>query len=102
MVGLGRRSAHQRIAHVLCEMALRFKAVGLGDEGGYELPATQAELADALGLTAVHVNRVLQDLRRSELIVLRGRTLTILDWDGLQHAGEFDPGYLHQDHGRPA
>ena len=102
MVGLGRRSAHQRIAHLLCEMALRFKAVGLGSEHAYELPATQAELADALGLSAVHANRVLQDLRRSELIVLRGHAVTILDWDGLQQAGEFDPGYLHQDHGRPA
>ena len=64
MVGLGRRSAYARIAHLLCEMGLRLQAVGLAQNGSYDLPVTQMELADALGLTTVHVNRTLQQLRR--------------------------------------
>ena len=61
----------------------------------FELPVIQTDLADAFGLSTVHVNRVLQDLRKDALIVLRGKSLTILDWDGLKRAGEFDPLYLH-------
>ena len=96
MVGLGRRSAFQRIAHLLCEMAMRFKAVGLADEHVYDLPVTQAELGDALGLSTVHINRVLQELRQAGLITFRGSTVSVLDWTGLKVAGEFDPTYLHQ------
>ena len=95
MIGLGRRSAYQRIAHLLCELQMRLKAVGLAGEKGYDLPVTQNELADALGLSTVHVNRVLQDLRGEGLIVLRGRALHVPDWESLQAAGEFDPAYLH-------
>ncbi|WP_262028794.1 Crp/Fnr family transcriptional regulator [Microvirga sp. Mcv34] len=95
MVGMGRRSAYQRIAHLLCELQVRLKAVGLAGEDGYELPVTQNELGDALGLSTVHVNRVLQDLRSEGLIVLRGGSLHIPDWKALQLAGDFDPGYLH-------
>jgi len=95
MIGLGRRSAYQRIAHVLCELQVRLNAVGLAQENGCELPITQNEFADALGLSTVHVNRVLQDLRRDGLIVLRGNMLEIPDWRALQAAGEFDPTYLH-------
>lgn len=96
MLGLGRRSAYQRVAHLLCETALRFKQVGLGGERGYTFPITQAELGDALGISTVHANRVVQELRRNELIIWQGSTLTILDWDGLQLAADFDPAYLHQ------
>jgi len=96
MLGLGRRSAFQRVAHLLCEMALRLKQVGLGDERGYNFPVTQSELGDALGISTVHANRVVQELRRSRLIVWQGAKLTILDWDGLQMAADFDPAYLHQ------
>ncbi|PVE20655.1 Crp/Fnr family transcriptional regulator [Microvirga sp. KLBC 81] len=95
MIGLGRRSAYQRMAHVLCELQVRMKAVGLARENGCELPITQNEFADALGLSTVHVNRVLQDLRRDGLIVLRGSMLEIPNWEALQAAGEFDPAYLH-------
>lgn len=95
MVGMGRRSAYTRIAHLLCEMGLRLQAAGLNRDGSYDLPVTQAELADALGLTVVHVNRTLQQLRHTGLITLRRRTVTVLDWDSLRRAGEFDPGYLH-------
>jgi len=62
-----------------------------------ELTTRKGGLGDALGLSTVHVNRVLQELRGSDLITLRGGTLTVLDWDGLREAGEFDPAYLHLD-----
>lgn len=94
LVGIGRRSAHARIAHLLCEMRLRLDAVGLSRNGSYDLPVTQMELADALGLSAVHVNRTLQALRSEGLITLQGGKVTIEDWDGLQAAGEFDATYL--------
>ncbi|MET0529126.1 MAG: Crp/Fnr family transcriptional regulator [Microvirga sp.] len=97
MVGLGRRSAYQRMAHLLCELQMRLRAVGLAQESGYDLPLTQNEIGDALGLSTVHVNRVLQDLRNDGLVVLRAGALTILDWEGLKSAAEFDLTYLHLD-----
>ena len=97
MVGIGRRSAYQRIAHVLCEMLVRLKAVGLAKDHSYALPITQDELGDALGLSSVHVNRVLQELRDQGLIVLGGGRVSAPDWEGLKAAGEFDPTYLHLD-----
>jgi CRP-like cAMP-binding protein len=95
MIGLGRRSAYQRTAHLLCELHLRMMVVGLAKGDGYDLPLTQNELGDTLGLSTVHVNRVLQDLRREGLITLRGSALRIPDTRALQAAGEFDPAYLH-------
>jgi len=95
MVGIGRRSAYTRIAHVLCELLVRFRAIGMAENHAAELPVTQAEIGDALGLSTVHVNRVLQELRGDGLITLRGRTLIANDWEGLKQAGEFDPNYLH-------
>lgn len=95
MISIGRRTAFQRMAHLLCELRLRLDAVGLTRDKGYNLPVTQNELGDALGLSTVHVNRVLQDLRAEGLIILRGGTLTIPDWEALQNAGEFSPAYLH-------
>jgi CRP-like cAMP-binding protein len=95
MIGLGRRSAYQRMAHLLCELRVRLHAVGLTQDHGFHLPVTQTELADALGLSTVHVNRVLQDLRAEKLIVLRGGSLSIPDWEALTSAAEFDPAYLH-------
>jgi CRP-like cAMP-binding protein len=74
---------------------MRARAVGLTEGNTLEMPITQAELGDSLGLSSVHVNRVLQELRGNELIVSRGRTLVILDWPGLERAGDFDPAYLH-------
>ena len=95
MVGMGRRSAQQRIAHLLCELFVRFKTMGLASDGRLLMPVTQAELGDSLGLSTVHVNRVLQELRRDDLITLRGNQLVIEDWEGLKMAGEFDASYLH-------
>jgi CRP-like cAMP-binding protein len=97
MVGIGRRSAYTRIAHVLCEVYVRLRAVGLANGYECDLPITQAELGDALGLSTVHVNRSLQELRGDSLVELHKGSLTVLDWDGLQKAGEFDPMYLHLD-----
>jgi CRP-like cAMP-binding protein len=99
MVGMGRRSSHQRIAHVLCEMATKLRAVGLNDGHTYPWPVTQQEIADALGLTDVHVNRVLRDLRKDGLIAMVRGVFTATDWDGLKQLGQFDPGYLHMDPG---
>jgi CRP-like cAMP-binding protein len=95
MVGLGRREAFARIAHLICELFIRLRAVGLVNGYAYELPLTQAELGDALGLSTVHVNRVLKELRNQGLVVLKGKHLVIPDWEKLKEAGEFDPTYLH-------
>lgn len=95
VVNVGRRDAHERVGHVLCELHLRLQAVGLADGGACELPLTQADLADALGLSIVHVDRTFQRLRAEGLIELRGKHLTILDAARLRQAALFDPNYLH-------
>jgi CRP-like cAMP-binding protein len=95
LAGVGRRTAHQRVAHLLCELMLRMRALELTHDRTMELALTQAEIADALGLSTVHVNRVLQDLRRDGYISQAGKRLAVRDWPGLKVAGEFDPTYLH-------
>jgi CRP-like cAMP-binding protein len=95
VVNVGRRQAPARMAHVLCELLVRLRAVELVEDHAFNLPVTQAELADALGISTVHVNRVLQELRGKGLISLHGASLKVLDWERLQAAGEFDPTYLH-------
>jgi CRP-like cAMP-binding protein len=95
VVNVGRREGYQRIAHILCELMARLEAIGLAQANVCDLPITQAEFADAVGLTTVHVNRVLQQLRADGLIQTHGTRLTIPDWDKLKKAGEFDPAYLH-------
>ena len=102
MIGIGRRSAKTRIAHLFCEMVLRLRAVGLEEGNAVPLPITQAEVGDALGLSNVHVNRTLQELRGENLIEWENGVLTVLDWEGLKLAGEFDPTYLHQDQSQMA
>ena len=94
-LNLGRREAYGRIAHLLCELYVRLQSVGLTNGHAYELPLTQAELGDALGITPVHVNRTLQDLRGEGLITLHAGSVTVLDWERLKEAGEFDPTNLH-------
>ena len=95
ILSVGRRSAVARIAHLLCELFVRLDLVGLASERSYSLPLTQSDLADATGLTSVHVNRMLKKLRDSELLVFRHGRVTILDWDRLQQVAEFDTGYLY-------
>ena len=95
LAGVGRRTARQRVAHLICEMFVRSRALHLVEARLFELPMTQAELGDALGLSTVHVNRVLQDLRRDALITWRGKSILVQDWERLQMAGDFDAAYLH-------
>ncbi|MER2249502.1 Crp/Fnr family transcriptional regulator [Methylorubrum podarium] len=94
ITNLGSRSGPERLAHFLCEMLLRLRATGLASENQYSFPITQADLADTLGMSCVHVNRVLQKLRRDGLIELSGRRLTILRPDGLRTLAEYDASYL--------
>ncbi|MFL6733999.1 MAG: Crp/Fnr family transcriptional regulator [Sphingomicrobium sp.] len=96
VVNVGRRDSRARIAHLLCELALRLKSSGQGDDGSLEFPVTQEQLADATGMTPVHTNRTLQALRKDALIQLTTRSLTVMDWERLKEVGDFDELYLHQ------
>jgi CRP-like cAMP-binding protein len=97
-VNVGQRTAYERIAHLLVELFLRLKSVKLTQGDSCDFPLTQNDLADAAGLTAVHVNRTLQELRRDGLIVLEHKRLTIPNIQRLADAGVFDPNYLHLNH----
>jgi CRP-like cAMP-binding protein len=95
LVAMGRHSSTGQLAHLLCELQVRLEIVGLADPRGYDFPLTQAEVADVLGLSLVHVNRTVQELRREALITWSGRRISILDWNRLSALAEFDVGYLH-------
>ena len=97
-VNLGQRDAIERTSHLFCELFVRLRAVGLTDGTSCEMPLTQADLAEATGLSPVHVNRTLQELRRLGLIILKDRTLTIPNFDALSDIALFNPNYLHLDH----
>jgi CRP-like cAMP-binding protein len=94
-LNIGRRIALERVAHLLCELVERLRPVGLLEGNSCTFPITQLDLADATGLSVVHLNRTLQELRASGLIVLRERMLTINDLDALKGVGLFDASYLH-------
>ena len=94
-VSLGRRSALSRMAHLFCETLERLKIVGLNDGSSFEFPLTQQELGECLGLTAVHVNRTLQELRRRHLVEVENRRVAILDLPRLKSTADFDPYYLY-------
>ena len=96
VVNVGRRTAYQRTAHLLCELMLQMRAAGLARGSACDMPFTQLELADALGLTAVHVNRTLQWLRGEGLVELGGGILQVRNWRELKQAAGFDAAYLHQ------
>ena len=98
-LSLGRRSAKEGLAHLLCELSVRLDAEN-GNESSFALPLTQEQLADALGLTAVHVNRTMQQLRTGGMVATAERTVTLPNVAGLRQIGGFDPRYLHID--RPA
>ncbi|MXQ11902.1 Crp/Fnr family transcriptional regulator [Microvirga makkahensis] len=98
LTAMGRLSATAHMAHFICELFLRLNAVGRTDGDTIQLPLTQAELGDTLGLSTVHVNRVLQELRKEGLIRWQGDALTILDWERLKTVGEFTPTYLNLQH----
>ena len=95
MLNVGRRDAKERVAHMLCEFAARRQAAGLGTPEQFELPMTQEEIADATGLTTVHVNRTLHALAADGVIVRHRRHYQIADWPRMQRVADFDPAYLH-------
>ncbi|MBA9064420.1 CRP-like cAMP-binding protein [Methylobacterium fujisawaense] len=94
LVSMGRRSAFEHVAHLFCELYLKLQAVGLAGNFRCPLPMTQTDLADALGLTPVHINRVLKEMRGQTLITLRSNALVIEAWDELLRVSEFDSTYL--------
>lgn len=91
---LGRQNARARLAHMLCELGVRMEIAGLGSRHSFEMAISQEQLADATGLTPVHVNRSLQRLRGEGLIGAQSHRFEILEWDRLVAAAEFDPAYL--------
>jgi CRP-like cAMP-binding protein len=95
VVNVGRRDSRARVAHILCEFSLRLEAAGLAKDHRYHLPMTQEQLADAVGLTSVHVNRVLKQLTELGLIRRDKRTIFIEDWPRMREVGDFNERYLH-------
>ncbi len=95
VLNVGQRDAKARIAHMLCEFAVRRQAAGLGDPERFDLPMTQEHIADATGLTPVHVNRTLKALGAAGLIDRKKRNVAIADWERMRRAADFDPTYLH-------
>jgi CRP-like cAMP-binding protein len=96
-LSLGQRAAISRMAQLFCELNARLEIVGLSTNNCYELPLTQVELGECLGLTSVHVNRTLQELRRRELVEFQAGRLVIRDLAALKAVGHFDPAYLYLD-----
>ena len=94
-INLGRRDALERVAHIICELFERLQVVGLVEGNSFAFPATQMDLADATGLSTVHLNRTLQELRATGLITLRDRSLTIVDPRALRSTAMFNSNYLH-------
>jgi len=94
LINLGRRTAQARIAHLLCEIWFRMEAIGRAQSTTYELPITQSDLADAMGLSLVHVNKSLRRLREDGLITFRANEVCVHDWERLRSVGGFDPAYL--------
>lgn len=97
LVNVAQRDSYTRMAHLFCEIWLRMCQVKLTAGGSFDLPLTQEQLGDTLGITPVHVNRVLQRLRAEGLVTTRARRMTIHDIDALKEAAEFDARYLHLD-----
>ena len=97
IMNVGRRDARERLAHIFCEFALRLESAGMGSTTGYELPMTQEQLADATGLTAVHVYRTLKAMDAEGLIKRERRFILIPDWEKLRTVAGFSELYLHLD-----
>jgi len=95
LVNIGRRNAAQRVAHLTCELHTRLLSVGMGSNNSFQMPLTQEDLGDALGLTPVHINRVLRLLRERGLMTFSNRTIVIHDAEALRREAGFDPRYLH-------
>jgi len=95
VLNVGRRDAKTRVAHLLCELAVRLEAEGLADEYSYQLPMTQEQLADAVGLTPVHVNRTLKVLERDGFLTRTKRSISFPNWQQMRNVGDFNQRYLH-------
>ena len=95
LLSIGRRTALARVAHLFAELFVRMEISGLAQGRCYPLPLTQTDLADATGLTAEHVNRMLRKLRDEGLLTFKGGEVAIQDWEALKKVAEFDPAYLY-------
>lgn len=95
IASMGRRKSHERVAHLMCELYIRMRNIGLATDNQCEMPLTQMVLSDAVGLTPVHVNRVLQKLRKDHIMDLRSGSLTILNPAKLARIAGFDDNYMH-------
>lgn len=102
MLSMGRRDAVAQMAHLFCELYARLNAVGLAEGRAFHVPLIQEELADAMGISTVHANRVLQQLRRRALVTFDTKLVRIPDWDALRAFAGFDPNYLHLKDGATA
>jgi CRP-like cAMP-binding protein len=98
ILNIGRRDSRSAMCHLLCEFTRRLEVAGLAERDGYELPMTQEQLADALGITPVHVNRILRELDRAGLVVRDKRFVRVPDWEALRKAAGFNELYLYLDH----
>lgn len=90
-----RRRAVAAVAHLICEMQVRLESVGLSSDGGLQLPLTQEELADATGMSSIHMNRTIKTLREAGLATFGHSSVTIPNVAALAKAGDFDDSYLH-------
>jgi CRP-like cAMP-binding protein len=97
-MNLGQRTASERMAHLLCEIFLRLRLAGLAGRDSCDFPLTQADLADATGLSKVHVNRTLRALRSQDLVEVKGKTLVVPNLERLMRAAMFNANYLHMNH----
>ncbi|MHB0774801.1 Crp/Fnr family transcriptional regulator [Halomonas sp. WWR20] len=95
LVNAGGRAADVRLAHIFCELLLRSRSAGLTQDNSFDLPLTQEELGETMGLTVVHTNRIVQRLRKEGLITLNSKRMVIEDWERLKAFGQFNPNYLH-------
>ncbi|HEY8592648.1 MAG TPA: Crp/Fnr family transcriptional regulator [Sphingomicrobium sp.] len=95
IVNHGQRDARERIAHIFCELLIRYRIVGEGLDNAIPFPLTQEELAEATGMTPIHVNRMLHDLRAERVIELGNRTLRVVDFERLAEIAQYEPAYLH-------
>lgn len=101
IVNVGRRNARSAMCHLLCEFARRIEIAGLANDYSYDLPMSQEQLADCLGITPVHVNRTLRELEREGLIKREKRFVSIANWEELRRIGGFNELYLHLEQAGP-
>jgi CRP-like cAMP-binding protein len=95
VMSMGKRSGLERIAHMLCELIARLRAVGLSHDGRFSFPGSQVDIADAAGMTPIHANRMIQQLRAKKLVVWNGDRIEVPDFDALRQAALFEDSYLH-------